>query len=72
MVTLRENRRAFARLRILPKVLVNVDSLDLRTTILGQQVLIRGHYFHTINALSFRLIFLFAWPQLRCKGWLIL
>jgi (S)-mandelate dehydrogenase len=35
-VTLRENRAAFERLRLLPKVLVDVSAVDLKTTILGE------------------------------------
>ncbi len=34
-VTLRENRAAFERVRLLPKVLVNVAEVDLRTRIFG-------------------------------------
>jgi (S)-mandelate dehydrogenase len=34
-VTLRENRAAFERVRLLPKVLVNVAEVDMRTRILG-------------------------------------
>jgi (S)-mandelate dehydrogenase len=36
-VTLRENRAAFERVRLLPKVLVNVAQVDLRTNIFGQE-----------------------------------
>src|SRR5918995_4907303 len=36
-VTLRENRAAFERVRLLPKVLVNVAQVDLRTQIFGQE-----------------------------------
>jgi (S)-mandelate dehydrogenase len=36
-VTLRENRAAFERVRLLPKVLVNVAQVDLRTDIFGQE-----------------------------------
>ena len=36
-VTLRENRAAFERVRLLPKVLVNVAQVDLRTHIFGQE-----------------------------------
>src|SRR5256885_113356 len=35
-VTLRENRAAFERVRLLPKVLVNVAGVDLKTEILGK------------------------------------
>jgi len=38
MITLRENRDAFARLRIIPRTLVDVSKLDTATTILGQNV----------------------------------
>lgn len=38
MITLRENRAAFSRLRLLPRVLVNVKEIDTRQTILGQEV----------------------------------
>src|SRR5688572_32061947 len=34
-VTLRENRAAFERVRLLPKVLVNVAQVDMRTTLFG-------------------------------------
>src|SRR5256712_3520955 len=34
-VTLRENRAAFERVRLLPKVLVNVAQVDMRTPIFG-------------------------------------
>ena len=36
-VTLRENRAAFERVRLLPKVLVNVAQVDMRTDILGAE-----------------------------------
>ncbi|MBB6098500.1 isopentenyl diphosphate isomerase/L-lactate dehydrogenase-like FMN-dependent dehydrogenase [Deinobacterium chartae] len=36
--TVRENLEAFARLRLRPRVLVDVSSLDLSTTVLGQEV----------------------------------
>src|SRR5918999_571487 len=36
-VTLRENRAAFERVRLLPKVLVNVAQVDTRTDILGKE-----------------------------------
>eukprot|EP00744_Colponema_vietnamica_P009106 GILI01012976.1.p1 GENE.GILI01012976.1~~GILI01012976.1.p1 ORF type:complete len:414 (-),score=101.21 GILI01012976.1:129-1193(-) len=38
MQTLRENRAAFERLRLRPRVLVDVSKLDMSTTILGQRV----------------------------------
>jgi (S)-mandelate dehydrogenase len=34
-ITLRENRAAFGRIRLLPKVLVNVSAVDMRTDLLG-------------------------------------
>jgi (S)-mandelate dehydrogenase len=36
-VTLRENRAAFERVRLLPKVLVNVANVDTRTSIFGNE-----------------------------------
>jgi (S)-mandelate dehydrogenase len=36
-VTLRENRAAFERVRLLPKVLVNVANVDTRTSIFGKE-----------------------------------
>lgn len=36
--TLRENRAAFERMRLMPRVLRGVDSADLRTTVLGTPV----------------------------------
>src|SRR5690349_986896 len=36
-VTLRENRAAFERVRLLPKVLVNVASVDLKARLLGAE-----------------------------------
>src|SRR5439155_3347245 len=36
-VTLRENRAAFERVRLLPKVLVNVAQVDTRVEILGKE-----------------------------------
>jgi (S)-mandelate dehydrogenase len=36
-VTLRENRAAFERVRLLPKVLVNVAQIDTRTNIFGKE-----------------------------------
>ena len=38
MITLRENRDAFARLRIIPRGLVDVSKIATETTILGQKV----------------------------------
>lgn len=38
MITLRENREAFSRLRLLPKVLVDVTKVDTTTTVLGERV----------------------------------
>ena len=38
MLTLRENRAAFSRLRLMPKVLVDVHSIDTSTTVLGVKV----------------------------------
>jgi hypothetical protein len=38
MVTLRENRLALSRLRLRPRVLTGVDTVDLRTTVLGSPV----------------------------------
>jgi (S)-2-hydroxy-acid oxidase len=38
MITLRENRAAFTRLRLMPKVLVDVSNINMQTTILGQKV----------------------------------
>lgn len=38
MITLRENRDAYARLRILPRILVDVSKVSTATTILGQPV----------------------------------
>jgi (S)-2-hydroxy-acid oxidase len=38
MITLRENRNAFTRLRLLPKMLVDVQDIDMRQTILGNEV----------------------------------
>lgn len=37
-VTLRANRDAFERIRLRPRVLVNVSACDLRTSVLGDQV----------------------------------
>lgn len=38
MITLRENREAFTRLRLMPKVLVDVTNIDTKTTILGDPI----------------------------------
>lgn len=38
MITLRENRAAFNRLRMRPRIMRDVSSLDMRTTILGDEV----------------------------------
>lgn len=38
MITLRENREAFSRLRIVPRVLIDVTKVDTHTTILGERV----------------------------------
>jgi len=38
MITLRENRDAFARLRIIPRALVDVSKIVTETTILGEKV----------------------------------
>ena len=37
-VTLRENRAAFGRRRLLPRVMRGIEGIDLRTTVLGQEV----------------------------------
>src|SRR3989304_9291229 len=37
-ITLRENRAAYERLRLLPRVLVDVSQRDLRTTVLGTPI----------------------------------
>jgi len=37
-VTLRENCSAFQRIRLLPKVLVNVAEVDMRTTVFGREM----------------------------------
>jgi len=39
MITLRENRAAFNRLRLMPKILIDVSSINTETTILGEKVL---------------------------------
>jgi len=38
MITLRENREAFSRLRLMPRVLVDVSKISTETTILGVKV----------------------------------
>ena len=38
MITLRENRAAFNRLRLMPKILVDVSTLSTETTVLGEKV----------------------------------
>jgi isopentenyl diphosphate isomerase/L-lactate dehydrogenase-like FMN-dependent dehydrogenase len=38
MITLRENRYAYSRLRILPRVLIDVSKIDTKLTILGDPV----------------------------------
>jgi len=38
MITLRENRDAFSRLRLLPRVLIDVSKICIETTILGEKV----------------------------------
>ena len=38
MITLRENREAFQRLRLMPKILVDVSVVNTETTILGEKV----------------------------------
>lgn len=38
MITLRENRAAFSRLRLMPKILVDVSTLSTETTVLGEKV----------------------------------
>lgn len=38
MITLRENRDAYSRLRIMPRILIDVSEVDTRTTILGDPV----------------------------------
>ncbi|HZR45000.1 MAG TPA: alpha-hydroxy acid oxidase [Ktedonobacteraceae bacterium] len=37
-ITLRANRTAFERIRLRPRVLVDVSSIDMRTTVLGMQL----------------------------------
>ncbi|RYH20657.1 hypothetical protein EON65_22845 [archaeon] len=38
MITLRENRAAFSRLYIIPRVLVDVSRIDTKTKVLGCEV----------------------------------
>ena len=38
MISLRENRAAFSRLRLLPRMLVDVTEIETRQTILGYEV----------------------------------
>jgi len=38
MITLRENRDAFARLRLMPKTLIDVSTVDTTTTVLGEKI----------------------------------
>ena len=38
MITLRENREAYSRLRLMPRVLVDVSKISTETTILGVKV----------------------------------
>ncbi len=38
MITLRENRAAFSRLRLLPRVLIDVSKINMETTILGDKI----------------------------------
>jgi (S)-2-hydroxy-acid oxidase len=38
MVTLRENRSAYSRLRLLPKILIDVSKINTETTILGSKI----------------------------------
>jgi (S)-2-hydroxy-acid oxidase len=38
MITLRENRDAFTRLRLLPRILIDVSKINTETTILGVKV----------------------------------
>jgi (S)-2-hydroxy-acid oxidase len=38
MITLRENRDAFTRLRLMPRILVDVERINMQTTILGDKV----------------------------------
>jgi (S)-2-hydroxy-acid oxidase len=38
MVTLRENRGAFSRLRLMPRILIDVSKITTETTILGARI----------------------------------
>ncbi len=38
MITLRENRAAFSRLRLLPRVLIDVSKINTETTVLGCKI----------------------------------
>ena len=38
MITLRENREAFSRIRLMPKILVDVSKIDTSTTVLGERI----------------------------------
>lgn len=38
MITLRENRAAYGRLRIVPRILTDVSNVDTKTTVLGRSV----------------------------------
>lgn len=38
MITLRENRNAYSRLRLLPRILIDVSKINTETTILGVKV----------------------------------
>eukprot|EP01036_Dinobryon_divergens_P032417 gene32417-42000_t len=38
MITLRENRAAYARLRLMPRILVDVSKISTKTTVLGREV----------------------------------
>ena len=38
MITLRENREAFARMRIMPRCLIDVTNISIETTILGDKI----------------------------------
>ena len=38
MITLRENRNAYSRLRLMPKILIDVSKINTETTILGDKI----------------------------------
>ena len=38
MITLRENRNAYSRLRIMPRILVDVSAINTETTVLGHKI----------------------------------